>query len=98
MIVGFRDSWLKDFFVDDVHSRHLPADIADRLFRKLQMIDDATTDQDLRTPPSNHFEKLAGRLKGLHSIRVNRKWRLVFCWDGEKGEASGLYLDDHSYR
>ena len=42
-----------------------------RLFRKLQMIDDATTDQDLRVPPSNHFEKLRGNLAGFHSIRVN---------------------------
>ena len=41
------------------------------LFRKLQMIDDATTDQDLRVPPSNHFEKLRGNLAGFHSIRVN---------------------------
>lgn len=98
MIGEFRDKWLRDFFVDDVHSRNIPADIADRLFRKLQMIDDATTDQDLRTPPSNHFEKLVGKLKGFHSIRVNKRWRLVFRWDGEKGEAMELYLDDHSYR
>lgn len=26
------------------------------------MIDDATTDQDLQVPPSNHFEKLHGKL------------------------------------
>jgi toxin HigB-1 len=42
------------------------------------MIDDATADQDLRVPPSNHFEKLRGNLAGFHSIRVNRQWRLVF--------------------
>jgi hypothetical protein len=56
------------------------------------------TDQDLRLPPSNRFEKLSGKLRGYHSIRVNRKWRLVFRWDGERGEASQVYLDDHSYR
>lgn len=58
------------------------------------MIDDATTDRDLRVPPSNHFEKLRGNLDGHHSIRVNKQWRLVFRWDGRKGEASDLYLDD----
>jgi len=52
----------------------------------------------LRVPPSNHFEKLRGDLDGLHSIRVNNQWRLIFRWDGRQGEASGLYLDDHSYR
>ena len=98
MIVDFRDGWLRAFFVDDVRSRNIPADLGDRLFRKLQMLDDAATDQDLRVPPSNHFEKLSGKLKGYHSIRVNQKWRLVFRWDGERGEASHVYLDDHSYR
>jgi proteic killer suppression protein len=98
MISSFRDDWLRAFFVDDVHSRNIPLDLETRLFRKLQMLDDATTDQDLRVPPSNHFERLRGKLDGLHSIRVNSQWRLIFRWDGRRGEASGVYLDDHSYR
>ena len=98
MISSFRDDWLRAFFVDDVHSRNIPSDLASRLFRKLQMLDDATTDQDLRVPPSNHFEKLRGKLEGFHSIRVNSQWRLIFRWDGRRGEASGVYVDDHSYR
>ena len=98
MIIGFRDAWLRAFFVDDDRSKHIPPDLESRLFRKLQMIDDAATDQDLRVPPSNHFEKLHGNLAGFHSIRVNKQWRLIFQWDGRKGEASNLYLDDHSYK
>lgn len=98
MIVSFRDGWLRAFFVDDIRSKHIPADVESRLFRKLQIIDDATTDQDLRVPPGNHFEKLRGNLAKFHSIRVNKQWRLVFRWDGQKGEASDVYLDDHSYR
>lgn len=98
MIVGFRHKWLKEFFVDDLRGKQIPASIEDQLFRKIQMIDDAATDQDLRVPPSNHFEKLAGNLKGYHSIRVNRKWRLVFAWNGTTGEANDLYLDNHDYR
>jgi proteic killer suppression protein len=98
MILSFRDGWLRDFFVDDVRSRKIPSDLENRLFRKIQMIDDATTDRDLRVPPSNHFERLHGNLAGFHSIRVNRQWRLVFRWDGGRGEAAGVYLDDHSYR
>jgi proteic killer suppression protein len=41
---------------------------------------------------------LRGRLDGCHSIRVNQQWRLIFRWDGGRGEASDLYLDDHGYR
>ena len=98
MIVGFRDDWLRAFFVDDARSRNIPSDLEARLFRKLQMIDDAVTDQDLRVPPSNHFEKLRGNLAGFYSIRVNSQWLLIFRWDGSRGEAQGIYLDDHSYR
>lgn len=98
MIVSFRDEWLRAFFVEDKRSRNIPPDLESRLFRKLQMIDDATTDRDLRVPPSNHFEKLSGNLTGFHSIRVNRQWRLVFRWHGGGGEAQGIYLDNHSYR
>ena len=97
MIASFRDDWLRVFFVEDIHSRNIPPDLESRLFRKLQMIDDATTDQDLRVPSSNHFEKLRGNRAGFHSIRVNKQWRLVFQWGADRGEAEGLYLDDHSY-
>jgi proteic killer suppression protein len=62
------------------------------------MLDDATSDDDLRTPPSNNFEKLRGNLAGFWSIRVNGQWRLIFRWDGIRSEAADVYLDDHSYR
>ena len=48
-------------------------------------------------PPSNRFEKLRGKLAGLHPIRLNKQWRLAFQWDGNRGEAEGIYLDDHGY-
>ena len=98
MIVSFRDAWLRDFFVEDVRAKRVPVDMEVRLFRKLQILDDAATDADLRVPPSNHFEKLRGTLGGWHSIRVNEQRRLVFRWHGGRGEASDVYLDNHSYR
>jgi proteic killer suppression protein len=98
MIVSFRDAWLRDFFVEDVRAKRIPENLEARLLRKLQMLDDARTDVDLRVPPSNHFEKLKGALAGRHSIRVNEQWRLVFRWHGGKGEAFDVYLDNHSYR
>lgn len=98
MIVSFRDAWLLVFFVEDIHTKRIPADLRNRLFRKLQIIDDASTDRDLRVPPSNHFEKLRGNLTGFHSVRVSKQWRLIFRWDHSRGEASEIYLDDHTYR
>ncbi len=98
MIRSFRDNWLEQFYRHDKRSKHVPADAESRLFRKLQLLDDATADSDLRAPPSNHFEKLKGKLQDWHSIRVTDSWRLIFQWNGARGEASNVYLDNHSYR
>jgi toxin HigB-1 len=98
MIGSFRETWLAAYFQQNRHDKRIPADIDARLFRKLQLIDDATTDADLRVPPCNHFERLQGSLAGYHSIRVNQQWRLIFRWVGTKGEARDIYLDNHSYR
>ena len=98
MIARFRDDWLREFFLNNMRARQIPADLENALFRKLQLIDDASEDKDLRVPPGNHFEKLLGNLKDYCSIRVNKRWRLVFVWNNDRGEASDLYLDDHTYQ
>jgi toxin HigB-1 len=51
--------------------------------RKLAQLDAATRLDDLRVPPANRLETLAGRLRGLHSIRVNDRWRIVFRWQDD---------------
>ena len=98
LIKSFRDKWLEAYFVDDIRTKKIPANIDVRLYRKLQLIDDAEKDLDLRIPPGNHFEKLIGRLNGKHSIRVNKQWRLIFHWDNSEGKAINIYLDKHEYR
>lgn len=98
MIKSFRDNWPRDFFLNDIQSKKISAVIRSRVFRKLQLLDDATCDADLRSPPGNHFEKLSGQLKGKCAIRVNNQWRAVFVWDDKRGEADGIYLDNHTYK
>jgi proteic killer suppression protein len=48
--------------------------------RKLQMLDSAKDLNDLRVPPGNRLEKLAGTRAGQYSIRVNDQWRVCFTW------------------
>ena len=36
--------------------------------------------QDLRVPPGNRLEQLAGDRQGQHSIRINDQWRICFVW------------------
>ena len=60
--------------------------------RKLQMLDIAATLDFLRSPPGNRLEALAGDRKGQHSIRINQKWRLCFCW--RDGNAFDVEITD----
>jgi toxin HigB-1 len=41
--------------------------------RKLDMLDAATSLDDLRAPPGNRLEALKGDMAGQHSVRVNDK-------------------------
>jgi proteic killer suppression protein len=48
--------------------------------RKLLILNQARTLQDLKSPPGNHLEALKGNRAGQHSIRVNDQWRICFKW------------------
>lgn len=63
--------------------RYVPPDLAKRLIGKLDLLQAASTLDDLRIPPSNRLERLSGDRKGMYSIRVNDQWRLVFTWSVE---------------
>ncbi|MBL7111584.1 MAG: type II toxin-antitoxin system RelE/ParE family toxin [Bacteroidales bacterium] len=67
-------------------SAKLPPEIQNTARRKLRMINNAIDINDLRVPPANRLEKLAGDRKDYHSIRINDQWRFIFKW-----------IDGHSY-
>lgn len=55
--------------------------------RKLRMLNQAKTLDDLRFPPGNHLEALKDDRVGQHSIRINDQFRVCFIWaaDGPRG-------------
>lgn len=61
-------------------SRHLDATVQRAALRKLLILDAAETLGDLRIPPGNQLERLAGDRAGQYSIRVNDQWRICFRW------------------
>ena len=63
-----------------VRSSRLPSDIQQVILRKLRMLNNATTLEDLRIPPANRLEKLFGDRSGQYRIRINDQWRICFEW------------------
>ena len=79
MIKSFKDKETENLFKRE-RSRKLPQDIQQVALRKLRMISNAATINDLRVPPANRLEKLSGKRVGQHSIRINDQWRVCFEW------------------
>lgn len=57
-----------------------PHEIHQRAYKKLRMLSNAATLNDLRVPPSNKLEKLQGDRSGKYSIRINDQWSVCFRW------------------
>jgi toxin HigB-1 len=68
--------------------------IEKQALRKLDMLHNARHLGDLRTPPANRLEALAGDRRGQHSIRINDQWRICFTWTKE-GPANVEIVDCH---
>lgn len=77
MIIDFADKETERIFNQEF-SKVIPNSIQKIALRKLIMLNNATGIDDVCIPPSNHLEKLLGRLSGKWSIRINDQWRICF--------------------
>jgi proteic killer suppression protein len=83
MIKSFRSRETEKIW-NGTRSKRLPQSIQQIARRKLRMLNNARSINDLRVPPANRLEALRGNRKGQHSIRINDQWRICFVWmDGD---------------
>jgi toxin HigB-1 len=82
MIRAFADKRTQMVFAGE-SPKGFPSGILKVARRKLKMVDAAVVLADLRAPPGNQLEALAGDRRGQHSIRINDQWRICFVWTPE---------------
>jgi len=82
MIKSFRDSETEKIW-KGLYSAKLPNEMQNIARRKLRMINNAYTINDLRIPPANRLKKLKGSKEGKYSIRINKQWRITFQWTNQ---------------
>ena len=69
---------------------------ARQAYRRLEILDAATSLNDLRGLNSNRLEALRGDRAGQFSVRINDQWRLCFAWpEGAPGPSSVEICDYH---
>jgi proteic killer suppression protein len=92
MIKGFRDRAAERIWSGE-GVRRLPPDVQKVARRKLRMLNNALSLDDLRIPPANRLESLRGDRAGQYSIRINRQWRVCFVW--RNGNADDVEIVDY---
>ena len=92
MIEGFKDRRTEQFFGGQPIRAF--EGFVGRAARRLTVLDNATSLQDLAGLPSNRLESLSGSRAGQYSIRINRQWRICFRW-GDEGPYDVEVVDYH---
>ncbi len=92
MIKSFKSEETERIFARQ-RSRKLPVAIQQVALRKLRMLNNAVSLNDLRIPPANRLEKLVGDRAGQYSIRINDQWRICFEW--QAGDAYNVEITDY---
>jgi proteic killer suppression protein len=65
-------------------------------WKRLEILDAATSLAELGALPSNRLEALKGDRVGQYSIRINQQWRICFEWpDGAAGPSNVEIADYH---
>ena len=62
--------------------------------RKLDQLDSVQSLEELKVPPGDRLEAIAGNRKGQYSIRINEQYRICFVW-GESGPSEVEVTDYH---
>jgi toxin HigB-1 len=92
MIISFGNTQTEQVWLGN-RVKKLPVEIQNIGRRKLRMINNSVDIADLRIPPANRLEKLAGKLNGFYSIRINDQWRIIFKWNS--GNAFEVEIIDY---
>ena len=92
MIKSFADKETRKLF-EGGKSKAVPPEVRERAESKLNVLDAATSLEDLKVPPSNRLHKLSGDRQGQRAISINRQYRICFVF--EDGDAYEVEVTDY---
>lgn len=92
MIKSFRSKETEKIWLGFV-SKKAPRNIQQIARRKLRILNNSTSLNDLRVPPGNQLEKLKGDREGQLSIRINIQWRICFIF--KNGDCYNVEITDY---
>jgi len=89
----YRDKFTERFAAGERVSRFQA--FARQAYKRLEILEAATSREDLMRLPSNRFEALVGDRSGQYSIRINQQWRICFEWPAGEPAPYNIEMTDH---
>jgi proteic killer suppression protein len=93
MILSYRDKRTEQFSAGALVRSFQGFDR--QAWKRLEILDAATSLSDLGALPSNRLEALRGQRTGQFSIRINQQWRICFEWPPDAAGPSNVEIVDY---
>jgi proteic killer suppression protein len=93
----FRTKKLEELYTSEKGAQKYPAEVVDAFFEAMAFIQAAKDERDLYSLKGFHFEKLSGKRKGEHSLRLNKQFRLIVSFEKDAEGKFILLIDIEDY-
>src|SRR5262249_22274989 len=100
MEIEFKDKRLEKIengTAADLASSGVPLEVIDRFRSRIDLLRSAPDERTIRNWKSLHYEKLKGDRSNQRSIRLNKKWRLIFTIDESRNPKTIVILKVEDY-
>ena len=95
--IAIKKKSLRALYVDAKGARKYPAEVVDRFFDVMGVIEAADDERDLRALKSLRLERLKGKRRHQHSMRRNDQWRLVLELENDSRGRRVVIVDIEDY-
>ena len=93
----FKSKKLEELYTSEKGSHKYEPEVIDSFFDAMAVIAAARDERDLYAQKGFHFEKLSGKRKHEHSLRLNRQFRLIVALEKDKSGKNVLVITIEDY-
>lgn len=93
----FKTKKLEELYTSEKGAQRYSEEVVDSFFDAMEIIHAAKDERDLYSLKGFHFERLSGKRKGEHSLRLNKQFRLIVTFEKDAEGKFILVIDIKDY-
>ena len=93
----FKKKRLEELYYEEEGAQKYPPEVVEAFFHVMTVIEAAVDIREFYSLKSLHFEKLKGKRKDDHSMRLNKQYRLTMKIEKDEKGSTLLIIDIKDY-